>query len=96
MKKLKQHSSEGIRYYLEGDLEDVIKFLQSKVVTGVKQTIDISLGYDDCIEIELEEYRMETDQEEEIRETQEKTESADQRRRELNQLEILKKKYATK
>jgi flavodoxin len=93
MKKMVPVSVTDLRYEIEDDLEKVIEKLQALIVPGVKRWIDISLDYDDCIEVTLMEERLETDREETFREDTEKKRAEQQRQWDLQQLANLKRKY---
>lgn len=85
-----------IRNDLEGDLDKVITKLQSFQKPGVKRSIDIYLGYDDSIVVELAEERLETDKEEEAREKREAEFAIRNAEMERRQFKRLKEKYGDK
>jgi hypothetical protein len=96
MKKMISVLVMNIRYDLEGDLDKVITKLQSFQKSGVKRSIDISLGYDDSIVVELAEERLETDKEEEAREKREAEFAIRNAEMERRQFKRLKEKYGDK
>lgn len=96
MKKIISVPVMNIRNDLEGDLDKVITKLQSFQKPGVKRSIDISLGYDDSIVVELAEERLETDKEEEAREKREAEFAIRNAEMERRQFKHLKEKYGDK
>lgn len=96
MKKIISVPIMYIRDDLEGDLDKVITKLQSFQKLGVKRSIDISLGYDDSIVVELAEERLETDKEEEAREKREAEFAIRNAEMERRQFKHLKEKYGDK
>lgn len=96
MKKIISVPVMDIRNDLEGDLDKVITKLQSFQKPGVKRSIDIYLGYDDSIVVELAEERLETDKEEEAREKREAEFAIRNAEMERRQFKHLKEKYGDK
>lgn len=96
MKKIISVPVMDIRNDLEGDLDKVITKLQSFQKPGVKRSIDIYLGYDDSIVVELAEERLETDKEEEAREKREAEFAIRNAEMERRQFKRLKEKYGDK
>lgn len=93
MKKMISVPVSDIRDLLQGDIDEVITKLQSFQKPGVKRSIDISLGYDDCIDVTLEEKRLETDKEEEDREKREAEQAVTSAAWELLQYQRLRAKF---